>query len=220
MFEVTVRVKFWVATGVTPLVAEIVMGNDPPSDVMPDNTPVEGFREIPDGRMPLSEKVGSGAPVAVTVKVPGEFGRNVALDPDVMAGAAGRPQVADGDAENRLGLTSTLPLYWSAAAPLAVPHQLHVASSVPVVPEATLTAVLSVDELPVPDPSNGPLKRFRVTVKLPDDRSAGDPSLATSTAWYMFVNVLSSTVTGPAKSGFSKVLTPEPRFELVAGVLL
>jgi hypothetical protein len=111
VFEVTVSVKLWVAEGDTALPAVMMIGNDPPSAVVPDSTPVVGFRVIPVGSVPDSENVGVGVPVAVTVKVPGVLGWNVVLEADVITGAAGTPQVAEGDAANRLGLTSTFPLY-------------------------------------------------------------------------------------------------------------
>ena len=65
----TVRVKLWVALGVTPLAAVMVMGKLPLAVGVPESTPAVD-RVTPVGRGPISVKVGAGEPVAVTVKLP------------------------------------------------------------------------------------------------------------------------------------------------------
>ena len=68
---VTVKVKFCVASGATPLVAVIVTANTPFTEGVPDSTPVLLFKVTPVGREPVViEKVGTGVPLAVTVNVP------------------------------------------------------------------------------------------------------------------------------------------------------
>ncbi len=65
----TVRVKLWVALGVTPLAAVMVIGKVPLAVGVPDRRPADEKR-TPVGSVPTSVKVGAGDPVAVTVKVP------------------------------------------------------------------------------------------------------------------------------------------------------
>ena len=68
---VTVKVKFCVASGVTPLVAVMVTANTPFTEGVPDSTPLVPSKVTPVGKEPVViEKVGAGVPVAVTVKVP------------------------------------------------------------------------------------------------------------------------------------------------------
>ena len=62
----TVRVKAWVVVP-TLLVAVMVIGNVPLVAGVPDKAPVVWSRLTPVGNGPVSEKVGTGVPVAVTV---------------------------------------------------------------------------------------------------------------------------------------------------------
>jgi hypothetical protein len=84
----TVSVKFWVAFGVTPLVALMVMGYVPPvlAAGMPLSTPAE-VKVTPAGRVPVALKVGAGNPLAVAVNDPAAPTVKVVLAPLVMAGA-------------------------------------------------------------------------------------------------------------------------------------
>jgi len=72
----TVRVKVWVASGLTPFVAVIVNGYVPPVSTagVPESVAVPpplSVNVTPDGRVaPPSDNVALGTPVAVTVKVP------------------------------------------------------------------------------------------------------------------------------------------------------
>ena len=77
------------ALGSTPLEAVKLMGYVPtvPAAGVPPRTPVLVFKVIPLGSAPLSEKVGDGVPVAVTVNDPAVPTVNVALAPLVMYGA-------------------------------------------------------------------------------------------------------------------------------------
>jgi len=63
----TVSVKLCVAFGLMPFEAMIVIGYVPPvlAAGVPERTPAE-LRVTPDGRLPVSEKVGVGYPLAVT----------------------------------------------------------------------------------------------------------------------------------------------------------
>ena len=56
---VTVSVKFWVASGETPLVAVMVIGKEPDWVGVPDSTPAL-VRVTPFGSDPDSLKVGAG----------------------------------------------------------------------------------------------------------------------------------------------------------------
>jgi hypothetical protein len=82
----TVSVKLCVAFVPTPFVAVIVIGKEPDTAVVPDNRPAV-LRVMPDGSVPVSEKVGAGYPVAVTVNDPAAFGVNVVLLALVIDGA-------------------------------------------------------------------------------------------------------------------------------------
>jgi len=57
-----------------------------PAAGVPERTPVVAFKVTPDGRVPVSEYVGAGKPVAVTVKVPATAVVNVTVFADVMTG--------------------------------------------------------------------------------------------------------------------------------------
>src|ERR1700683_830077 len=82
----TVRVKLWEAGVPTPLVAVMVMGKVPVAVGVPDSSPPV-LRVTPPGSGPVSEKVGAGLPVAVTVKLPDTpVVKEVALA-EVMVGA-------------------------------------------------------------------------------------------------------------------------------------
>ena len=56
----TVRVNGWLASLPTPLVAPMVIENDPELVGVPESTPVVESRLTPLGRVPVSEKVGAG----------------------------------------------------------------------------------------------------------------------------------------------------------------
>src|SRR5258708_3638657 len=60
---------------------------------------------------------------------------------------------------------------------------------------------------------------FRLTWKF-EFSVAGEPSLATRTPLKLFVKWFRVIVTGATKVGVLKVRIPDPRFELVNGVLL
>ena len=71
----TVRVKLWVASGLTPFVAVMVNGYVPPEPVggVPASVAVPfplSVNVTPDGSAPVSDNVELGTPVVVTVKVP------------------------------------------------------------------------------------------------------------------------------------------------------
>jgi hypothetical protein len=85
--ESTVNVKPWLAFGVTPFCAVIVIGYVPVTVGIPDRTPVAELKVTPFGSIPLSLHVGAGAPVAVTANVPAVPSANVALFALVIAGA-------------------------------------------------------------------------------------------------------------------------------------
>jgi hypothetical protein len=89
----TFRVNDWVALGLTPLLAVMVIGYDPPVPPagVPDSVAVPSplsLKVTPLGRFPLSVSAGAGGPVVVTVKVPAEPAVNVVLLAEVMAGAS------------------------------------------------------------------------------------------------------------------------------------
>ncbi len=85
----TVSVKLCVALAPTPLAALSVSAYVPavPPAGVPERTPVAGFSATPEGSAPVTEKVGAGNPVAVTVKVPALPVTNVVLFALVIAGA-------------------------------------------------------------------------------------------------------------------------------------
>ena len=57
----TVKVKDWVASGETPLVAVMVIGKEPLAVGVPESTPVVLFNVTPDGKVPaVLENVGAG----------------------------------------------------------------------------------------------------------------------------------------------------------------
>ena len=56
----TVRVKLWVALGVTPLAAVMVIGKEPLAVGVPESRPAVD-RVTPPGRAPVSLKVGRGS---------------------------------------------------------------------------------------------------------------------------------------------------------------
>ena len=56
----TVRVNGWLASLPIPLVAPMVIENDPELVGVPESTPVVESRLTPLGRVPVSEKVGAG----------------------------------------------------------------------------------------------------------------------------------------------------------------
>src|SRR5580704_228450 len=88
----TVRVKLWVADGATPLLAVMVIGNDPLWVGVPARIPAE-VSVTPVGRVPVSLKVGAGVPVAVTVKDPAVPSVKVVTLAEVIAGGASTVRV-------------------------------------------------------------------------------------------------------------------------------
>jgi len=84
----TVRVKAWVASGVTPFAAVTVKEYVPPDPAggVPESIPVVGSVESHVGTEPLREKVGLGVPVAITVKVPLSPAVKVVVSGEVMWG--------------------------------------------------------------------------------------------------------------------------------------
>src|SRR5690242_6806045 len=86
----TVRVKFCVAFGKTPLRAVMMMGYVAavPAAGVPLSTPVVGLSETALGNVPLSLNVDAGKPEAVTVKeVPATLAAKVLLLALVIVGA-------------------------------------------------------------------------------------------------------------------------------------
>src|SRR5262249_14907112 len=85
----TVSVKFWVASGDTPLVAVNTIGKLPavPAPGVPERVLVAALNVTPEGSAPLSDTVGLGFPVVVTVNEPAAPSVNVVLLADVIAGA-------------------------------------------------------------------------------------------------------------------------------------
>ena len=83
----TVRVKLCVAFGATPLFAVIVIGYVPPVPAagVPLNTPA-AESVTPLGKVPVCEKLGAGAPVAVTLNDPAVPTVKVVALPLVIAG--------------------------------------------------------------------------------------------------------------------------------------
>ena len=59
-----------------------------PAPGVPDSTPVVALSDTPVGKVPTSEKVEAGKPLAVTVKVPAVPTVKVVALPEVMAGGA------------------------------------------------------------------------------------------------------------------------------------
>ncbi len=83
----TLTVKVWVATGLTPFDALIVMRERAGlSRDVPVRTP-EAFNVTPVGSVPVSEKVGAGSPEALTLKEPAIPLTKVAEFDDVITGA-------------------------------------------------------------------------------------------------------------------------------------
>jgi hypothetical protein len=89
----TVSVKLWVAFGVTPLLAVMVIGKVPLWVGVPASVPLllltvlTVLRVTPVGSAPVSVKVGGAQPVPVTVKLPAVPLVKVAWLTEVMAGA-------------------------------------------------------------------------------------------------------------------------------------
>jgi hypothetical protein len=87
-----VRVKDWVALGLTPLEAMMVIGYAPPVDAagVPDKVavPLECTTNVtPEGSDPASVMLDTGFPVVVTVKLPEDPTVKVAEDVEVTDGA-------------------------------------------------------------------------------------------------------------------------------------
>ena len=90
--ELTVKVKDWVAFDPTPLLAVMVIGNEPLDALVPASVAVPSplfVKVTPAGSEPVSVIVAVGLPVEVTVKVPALPWVKVVLAPLVMVGAAG-----------------------------------------------------------------------------------------------------------------------------------
>ena len=83
----TVNVKLCVAFGLIPLVAVIVTGNEPVWAGVPESTPVVLLSVTPEGRFPISLKVGAGVPEAITAKLPELPLVNVVAFAEVICGA-------------------------------------------------------------------------------------------------------------------------------------
>ena len=65
----TMIVAAWAASGAMPLVALIVIGDEPTDVGVPLMSPVLGSKVNPGGRLPVIDSVGVGTPVDVTVKL-------------------------------------------------------------------------------------------------------------------------------------------------------
>jgi hypothetical protein len=65
----------------------MVTGNEPVWAGVPESTPVVLLSVTPEGRFPISLKVGAGVPVAITVKVPELPLVNVTWLAEVICGA-------------------------------------------------------------------------------------------------------------------------------------
>ena len=88
----TVRVKAWVALGVIPLAAVMVIGKVPLVRRGAREQPAVD-RVTPVGSVPVSVKVGAGKPEAVTVKVPAVPSVKVVSAAEVITGAASTVRV-------------------------------------------------------------------------------------------------------------------------------
>ena len=86
----TVRVKFWLALGFTPLSAVMVIGKVPWVVGVPLRVAVPSplsLKLTPLGRGPDSETAAVGSPVVVTVKEPADPSWKVVLATEVIDGA-------------------------------------------------------------------------------------------------------------------------------------
>ena len=88
----TVSVNVWVALGLVPLAAVMVIAKLPPVPAagVPESTPLVELRVTPFGSVPDSLKVGAGLPVAVTVKVPADPTVKVVEFAEVIDGAVAK----------------------------------------------------------------------------------------------------------------------------------
>ncbi len=75
----TIRVKFCVASALTPLCAVNVIGKVPLAVGVPLRIPVAVLNNTPVGNAPASTSVGAGEPVAVTLNDPNIPNINVVL---------------------------------------------------------------------------------------------------------------------------------------------
>src|SRR3954464_10634396 len=89
--DVTLSVKFWVASGPELLLARKIIVNVPtvPPVADPLRIPDAGSKVIPPGSAPVSLNVGVGDPVAVILKELAVPATNVALAGLLIAGATG-----------------------------------------------------------------------------------------------------------------------------------
>jgi hypothetical protein len=97
----TVRVKDWVAFGLTPLLALMVKGYVPPVAGVPARVAVPlpwSTKVTPDGNAPISESDGLGNPVLVTVNDPALPSLKVVLAAEVTDGAWFTVRVKDCEA--------------------------------------------------------------------------------------------------------------------------
>src|SRR5215469_5715587 len=88
----TVRVKVCWTVAPTPLSALMVIGYTPPEPTagVPESSHSKGVGSVtvtPAGRLPVTENVGAGKPVAASAKLPAVPTVKVVLAPDVITGA-------------------------------------------------------------------------------------------------------------------------------------
>jgi hypothetical protein len=94
----TVKVNDCVAFGLTPLVALIVIGKDPPCVGVPDRVAVPSplsMKLTPLGKVPVSESDGAGKAAVVTVKLFDEPSMKEVELAEVIAGAWSTVRVKD-----------------------------------------------------------------------------------------------------------------------------
>src|SRR5579859_4218537 len=129
-FEVTFRVKSWVALLPTVLSAVMVIGKlfPAPAVGVPARVAVPSPLSVnvtPAGRAPVSLSPGDGNPVVVTVNVPGEPAVKVAENAEVIAGAEATRRVSVAVVVFtclELSLTVTTGEYTPATAAVALPE--------------------------------------------------------------------------------------------------
>ena len=84
----TTRVNVWVAVPDAFVAFTVTMYVPPvPAAGVPESTPVVVLSVTPEGSAPVSEKIGAGKPIAVTVKVPAVPVVNVVVFAEVITGA-------------------------------------------------------------------------------------------------------------------------------------
>ena len=181
----TVRVKDWVASEPTPLLAVMVIGNEPLDVGVPASVAVPSplsTRVTPAGSEPVSVMAAVGSPVEVTVKVPADPVVKVVLAPLVMAGAASTVSVNDWVASEPTPLLAVMVIGKLPGAE-AVPESVAVPSplSVNVTPAGSEpVSVMAAVGSPV-----------EVTVKVPADpvvKVVLEPLVMAGAAWTVQVN--------------------------------